>query len=393
MTPPPIRPEPAHRFAQGRPRTDPPHPQQSPAFPGSPFQPLPPATGAAPYRLDLAAIVPDAVAAAEQAGGIAFHMVGDTGGVLDPDPQTLVAHGLEADAAVAGTYGRPAFFYHLGDVIYFDGQAQQYLPQFYDPYTLYDLPMMGIPGNHDGDVLDDGTRTNPLPSLATFVRNFCAAEPGTHSPDAGETARTAMIQPNVYWTLNTPFATIVGLYTNVPESGVVQPDQAAWFAGELRAAPTDRALIVAMHHPIYSLDQYHSGSKTMAAVLATATAAAGRQPDIVFSGHVHNYQRFSVTGADGRVTPFVVAGQGGYHNLHRMVAVGGKPIMTPYAVDATTTLESCCDDRFGFMRLEVSASELSVETYAVPRPQERWSTPPQLIDRLRLDWKAGKILG
>ncbi len=397
MTRPPIHPDrshpsPAHRFAQGRPRQDPPHPQQSPTFAGSPFQPLPAPTSAAPYRLDLDAIVPDAVAAARKAGGIAFHMVGDTGGVQDPDPQTLVARGMEADAAIAGAYGRPAFFYHLGDVIYFDGQAEQYLPQFYDPYTLYDLPMMGIPGNHDGDVLDDGTRTNPLPSLATFVRNFCAARSGTRSPDAGETARTAMIQPNVYWTLNTPFATIVGLYTNVPEGGVVQQDQADWFAGELRAAPADRALIVAMHHPIYSLDQYHSGSKTMAAVLAAAAAASGRQPDIVFSGHVHNYQRFSVTGDDGRVRPFIVAGQGGYHNLHKMVKVGAKPIVTPYAAGPGTVLESCCDDRFGFMRLEVSAAELSVETYTVPRPQEKWSVPPQLIDRLRLDWKAGRII-
>ena len=55
----------------------------------------------------------------------------------------------------------------------FDGQAQQYLPQFYDPYTLYDLPMMGIPGNHDADVFDDGSRTNPLPSLA--VRTMAEA--------------------------------------------------------------------------------------------------------------------------------------------------------------------------------------------------------------------------
>ena len=383
---------PEHRFAQGRPRQDPPHPQQSPVFAGSPFQPLPAPTGAAPYRLDLEAVVPDAVAVARRAGGIAFHMVGDTGGVQDPDPQTLVARGLEADAAVAGPYGRPAFFFHLGDVIYFDGQAQQYLPQFYDPYALYDLPMMGIPGNHDGDILDDGTRTNPLPSLATFVRNFCAAESGMRSPDAGEATRTAMIQPNVYWTLNTPFATIVGLYTNVPEGGVVEPDQAAWFAAELRAAPVDRALIVAMHHPIYSLDQYHSGSQPMAAVLAAAVTASGRRPDIVFASHVHNYQRFSMTNDDGRVTPFIVAGQGGYHNLHKMATVAGRPIVTPYTVDARTVLNSYCDDRFGFMRLEASAAELSVETYTVPRPQEKWSTPPQLIDRLRLDWKAGRII-
>ncbi len=384
-----------HEFGQQRPEQNPPHPQQSPLFKGSRFQPLPPPTGPAPFRLDLEEIVPDAVAAARKAGGMAFHMVGDTGGVQDPNPQLLVARGLERDASAAGAYGTPAFFYHLGDVIYFDGQAQQYLPQFYDPYAHYPLPIMGIPGNHDGDVFDDGTRTNPLPSLATFVRNFCAPAPGTHSPDAGDAARTAMIQPNVYWTLTTPFATIVGLYTNVPEGGVVEPDQAEWFEGELSAAPKDRALIVAMHHPIYSLDTYHSGSKTMAAVLANAVERSKRQPALVFAAHVHNYQRFTVTDADGGgVTPFIVAGQGGYHNLHKIAKQQGQPLMTPYAVPGQdgVMLESYYDDRFGFLRLETSRDAVTVCAYTVPRPQEKWDQAPRLYDRMQLDWRHRKIL-
>ncbi|WP_419728830.1 metallophosphoesterase family protein [Lichenicola sp.] len=384
-----------HQFAQGRPNSAPMHPQQSPQFKGSPFQPLPAPTGVSPFRLDLEEIVPDAVAAARKAGGIAFHMVGDTGGVQDPNPQTLVANGMEHDAAQAGPFGLPAFFYHLGDVVYFDGQASEYLPQFYDPYAHYPRPIVGIPGNHDGDVFDDGTRTNPLPSLATFVRNFCSATPGMKSPDAGDMARTAMIQPNVYWTLNTPFATIIGLYTNVPEGGVVEPDQAAWFEGELAAAPKDRALIVALHHPPYSLDTYHSGSKPMATLLAVATAASKRRPDIVFSGHVHNYQRFTVPDPTGSgVTPFIVAGQGGYHNLHKMAKLNGQPLVTPYTVpgEAGVVLNSYYDDRFGFMRLEVSAQELAVQTYTVPRPQEKWDQAPKLFDSLRLDWKHRKLI-
>ena len=53
-------------------------------------------------------------------------------------------------------------------------------------------------------------------SLKPFVRHFCAPAP-VHSHSAHEAPRTTMTQPNVYWTLNTPFATIIGLYTNVPE--------------------------------------------------------------------------------------------------------------------------------------------------------------------------------
>ena len=384
-----------HRFGQRRPSRDKPDSQASPVFAGSPFQPLPAPTGKPPYRLDLAAIVPDAVAAMHKAGGMALHMVGDTGGVQDPNPQTLVAAGLEHDASVAGPYGTPAFFYHLGDVVYFDGQAEQYLPQFYDPYAHYPRPMLGIPGNHDGDILDDGKRTNPLPSLATFVRNFCAPTPGLKSPDSGEVDRTAMIQPNVYFTLLTPFATFVGLYTNVPEGGVVEADQAAWFEGELAAAAADKPLIVALHHPPQSLDTYHSGSKTMATLLATSATKAKRQPDLVFSGHVHNYQRFTVADAQGGgVTPTIVAGQGGYHNLHKMVQVNKQPIVTPYKApnDPGVTLESYYDDRFGFMRLEIGGGHVTVSTYTVPRTQESYQAPPTLFDKFVFDWKARKIV-
>ena len=392
---PPRHPAHSHRFGQPRPSTPTPHSRQAPLFKGSPFQPLPAPTGQAPYRLDLADIVPDAVAAMKKAGGMSLHMVGDTGGVKDPHPQISVADGMEADVAVAGPYGTPAFFYHLGDVIYFDGQASEYFPQFYDPYSNYPVPMMGIPGNHDGDVFDDGTRTNKLPSLATFVRNFCAATPGTKSPDSAEADRTAMIQPNVYWTLLTPFATFVGLYTNVPEGGVVEPDQADWFASELAAAATDRALIVALHHPLNSLDTYHSGSKPMNQLLTQSISKSGRKPDLICSGHVHNYQRFTVRDADGNgVTPQIVAGQGGYHNLHKMAKVGNQPIVTPYQVpnDDAVTLEAYYDDAFGFLRLDISADAIGLSAFTVPKVAETTPVIPKLVDRMRFNFRSRTLL-
>jgi len=91
---------------------------------------LPAATGPAPYRLDLADIIPDVVRNMRKAGGMSLHMIGDTGGVLNPVPQELVAAGMVSDAAIAGPHGTPAFCYHLGDVVYFDGEASQYYPQF-----------------------------------------------------------------------------------------------------------------------------------------------------------------------------------------------------------------------------------------------------------------------
>ena len=70
---------------------------------------------------------------------------------------------------MTGEFGTPAFLYHLGDVIYFDGLASEYYPQFYRPYEHYPNPILAIPGNHDGDRYDNGQ----LGQSGTIARNFC----------------------------------------------------------------------------------------------------------------------------------------------------------------------------------------------------------------------------
>ncbi|MFY9794320.1 MAG: hypothetical protein WAK17_05130 [Candidatus Nitrosopolaris sp.] len=97
-----------------------------------------------------------------------------------------------------------------------------------------------------------------------------------------------MIQPIVYWTLAAPFVTIIGLYSNVPDGGVIKPDQFQWFVKELVSASPDKALIVAVHHAPFSADDEHSGSDTILQVLDKAFEESKRLPDIVVSGHVHN---------------------------------------------------------------------------------------------------------
>jgi hypothetical protein len=173
----------------------------------------------------------------------------------------------------------PAFFYHLGDVVYYDGEHGSYYPQFYEPYLHYPAPIFAIPGNHDTDVGVPPNHASPEP----FMANFCDKKP-EHSPDAHDIERTTMIQPNCYWTLNTPLATIVGLATNAPDHGVVKADQAKWLVGELKAAPHDQALVVALHHPPLSADGHHGASVAMREMLDKAFADAGRVPDIVLSG-------------------------------------------------------------------------------------------------------------
>jgi hypothetical protein len=349
--------------------------------PNESFQPLPAPTGQPPFRMRLSDVVGDEAAARiEQQGRLTFHLAGDIGGVKDPKPQQVVALKMEEDLkASAGTPGDPAFFYVVGDVVYFNGQARFYYDQFYYPYEHYDRPIVAVPGNHDGS-----PENSSVPSLQGFVNNFCAPRPQV-TPEAGDTPRTAMTQPNVYWTLETPFATIVGLYTNVPEGGAVETDQQRWFAGELRDAPQDRALLVMLHHPPYSVDDHHSGSQAMLELIEQAVEETGRVPDAVFSGHVHNYQRFTRRRGD-REIPFVVCGNGGYWHLHY---VGKQPdgtdLPTPHPVQDDLTLEAYVDDHHGFVKLSVSRETLDGEFHRAPRPQDSFRTPATITDRWSLD--------
>ena len=115
------------------------------------------------------------------------------------------------------------------------------------------------------------------------------------------------------------------MYTNVPEHGSIDSTQQQWVTNEFATAPTDRALILALHHPIYSFDAYHSGSSKMADVLENAIRDTGRVPNLVLSGHVHDYQRIEQTIAPDGPTPFIVTGNGGYHNLHAVHSQAGRP--------------------------------------------------------------------
>src|SRR6516225_9356492 len=119
------------------------YPDQNPRFIS------PPLTNHVNLALPLEAIMP--VDWIVQAGRLVFHTVGDTGGVHGTEVQTALAEHMESQVTAATDGDKPAFFYHLGDVIYFNGQSADYDPQFYEPYQYYQPHIFAIPGNHDGD--------------------------------------------------------------------------------------------------------------------------------------------------------------------------------------------------------------------------------------------------
>jgi hypothetical protein len=106
-------------------------------------------------------------------GSITFHAVGDTGNE-NGQMEELVSEAMALDYNPASPGKSPAFFLHLGDVIYYDNTDKGYQAQFYVPYKRYPGKIIAIPGNHDGEIFKfDSTPTGQKTSLAAFWTNFC----------------------------------------------------------------------------------------------------------------------------------------------------------------------------------------------------------------------------
>ncbi|HKV88837.1 MAG TPA: metallophosphoesterase [Candidatus Dormibacteraeota bacterium] len=341
---------------------------------------LPIPTGPPAVPLDLAAVVPPNFLAPYMAAKtMTFHCVGDTGisMAVRMANEAGVADAMVADLARQGA-ASPAFLFHLGDVIYNFGEAEYYYDQFYEPFRGYDRPIFAIPGNHDAEVQYGADVKTPLaPTLMAFLRNFCAAAPG-RSPDSGAVLRTTMTQPGVYFTLDAPFVSIVGLYTNVLEGpGVISSQggqfspplddaQLNWLKAELNRlkgprANRERAIVLACHHPPVSADAVHGGSVGQAADIDSACEEAGLWPDAIVSGHAHLYQRFTRTIAGGRQIPYIVAGSGGHNvSLPRGEVVGKAPITWgEYTLVKEPLLE------YGYLTVTVDMSHAGSERMAI----------------------------
>jgi hypothetical protein len=185
------------------------------------------------------------------------------------------------------------------------------------------------------------------------MRHFCSKAPEV-LPDMREFQRSTMDQPNCYWTLESDHVTIIGLYSNVPSGGVITSEQEAWLIGELEAAPTDRPVIVTLHHPPYSVDAHHGGSRKMGEVLDKAFDTASRCPELVLAGHVHDAQ-FFVREAWGKTIGYIVIGNSGYHNLHALAsdATPGEELAPGVKFEYGDASE------WGFLRLDITDGKIN----------------------------------
>jgi calcineurin-like phosphoesterase family protein len=368
-------------------------------------QPIPAPRNNATPQLDLADFVgPEIIAGIERAGTITFHSVGDTGAAKVNRAQTVqraiadeaeVADAMSAEVASGANV--PAFFFHLGDVIYNFGEAQYYYDQFYEPFRAYDRPIFAIPGNHDGMVFGQSSSAPQVPTLDAFLTNFCAATAGP-SPDSGGLVRSVMTQPGVYFTLDAPYVSIIGVYSNVLDGpGVISSqgghfpivdDQLGFLVSELKRLAPDRnagkrAVIVAVHHPPLSADAQHAGSTGVQTDLDRACQEAGLWPDAVLSGHAHLYQRFTrIAGPHKKQTPYVVAGSGGFAITPPQTKLGPAPITV-----GDHTLEVDPIVKFGYLTITCDARTLCI----------RFKSPASgggvdVLDSVCVDLKSGTLM-
>lgn len=343
----------------------------------------------------------DVVKGIKGAKKIIFHAIGDSGASNKAKYKNElgVADQLTLDAHTSDEWNRPAFLFHLGDVVYDFGESQYYYDQFYDPFRNYPAPIFAIPGNHDSFVVP-GTAEGERP-LDIFARNFCAPSP-VITKEAASLHRTAMTQPGVYFCLDAPFVRIISLFSNALEDpGVISsqgghyadvPDyQLEFLTAQLQRIKKEKykgAVLLAVHHPPFSYSPpkdgkgsggNHSSSSTMLREIDTICKQAGVYPHAFLSAHAHNYQRYTRTihfGKSDYDVPFVVCGDGG-HNVNRLVqGRKGQPAQEPHPgtrVDyleyqpAVTTkelwLEKYDDTTYGYLRITVDEKTLGIGFY------------------------------
>jgi predicted phosphodiesterase len=317
------------------------------------YLPLPAPKTIAPYRLSLKENFTHI-----NEDELTFHLVGDTGSFKDLDAQRRIAAEIIKNAHEGKT---PDFLYHLGDVVYHHGEESEYPQQFFEPYEAYPSPIFAIAGNHDADINPDAE--TPYQSLEAFMQVFCDSEKRA-IPFSNGSRRKSMTQPYVYWTLETPLATIIGLYGNVAKFGLIDAEQREWFIEELRNAgleQDEKAILVAVHQSPFSADTNHGSSLYMIDFLESAYEEAGVIPDMVFSGHVHNYQRFHKTYEDEKVVPYIVAGAGGYAILHSIAQVNDPQVSSHHPYFDAVKLDNFCDDKHGFMKMNLKRSVHGLE--------------------------------
>lgn len=394
---------------------------------------------------------------------LAFHVMGCSGDPVTEPPQDAVARALIAQT---GPPDPASFLFHLGDIAYKPdptdtntakrrkadkqveiGLSQLVNDEFYVAYTHYPREIVAIPGNHDGKYKRDSDTEEVLlsrSSMFTFLRNFCAKERKRSPDDLANTGRRTQQQPYPYFLLDTPVATLIGLYSNVMNGGQLDPPgvdptghQAAqyqWLVRtlkRLKGSPRSprKPILLMVHYPPFSgaADFAQRGDPNspttpglnglppllpLADILFTAFRKAETWPDAIFCAHAHLYQRLTctVTTKDGdRQIPCLIVGGGGHAPVEKMWercdSQSADPVKTvPFKAvlpkgmkqlprDVTKAqVVRYNDTDFGFVRVSVDRQKIVGEYFAVyPLAVPQETPAPCRHDVFVLDLATGRL--
>lgn len=246
-----------------------------------------------PYRVKRdGAVVFEAEAQVRKSGAHRFLVTGDAAeGTLE---QAAIARAMAAQ--------HPDFVFIAGDLVYGRGRAAEYRARFFPVYNADDLPLMrrvpflGVPGNHDvpwdlqrwPDTLAyfsewslplDGPALRPGdPGAAPAVAGLHDAVLTAAGPAYPRMASYSFEYGGVHWTV---------LDSNA-YADWASPVLAAWLEADLKAAQRATWRVVALHHPLFQSSRSHAEDQWMRP-LSPILERYG--VDLVFAGHVHNYQR------------------------------------------------------------------------------------------------------
>jgi hypothetical protein len=113
-------------------------------------------------------------------------------------------------------------------------------------------------------------------------------------------------------------------------------------------------VIIAVHHPPLSADAKHGGSTALLTDIDSCCKTAGLWPDAVLSGHAHLYQRFT-RNVNGRQTPYVVCGAGGFAVTNPMGNLPAAPVtFGDYTLEVDPIIE------FGYLTITTDAKTLTI---------------------------------
>ena len=285
--------------------------------------------------------------------------------------------GTDAENAVAyqAYLAKPDLVFIPGDIVYGAGRISEYRTRFFPSYNadepsasagaplLRSVPFIAAPGNHDTDLANyrrfpdalayflywDQPLNGPEPPAdAVKARHVLTGSTGAQSIFLKGAAPRYPRMANFSFDYGDSHWTILDANTYMDWNNLSLRE---WLVKDLASAQTAAWRIVAFHQPGFNSSKEHFGEQQMR-VLAPIFEA--HHVNIVFAGHVHNYQRsFPLTfqpaaAADGSSAPAQGAvagswtldknfGDGGNSKPHGVIYIvsgaGGAELYNPEQQD------------------------------------------------------------